>query len=142
MKLQKIKTIENRVWQLCKQIIRQQYPNTCFACGKEGLEGKQLHTSHLFRKKFIPIQMKYDLRLLRNCCNVCNLRLYGNLEWYFTNLLRVEDKQYVLDIADDILRYKKQPMNTKDTRAFLLSLEQEYATLISVLPEDDIARLT
>ena len=126
MKLQKIKTIESRIWKLCKEITRMQYVNTCFACGKENLEGKQLHTSHLFRKKFIPIQMKYDLRLLRNCCNVCNLRLYGNLEWYFTNLLRVHEKQYVLDIADDILYYKTIKMTTPETRSFLLNLEAKY----------------
>lgn len=125
-RLVKIKTLESRVWELCKIITRKKYPNSCFACGKENLEGKRLHTSHLFRKKFIPIQMKYDLRLLRNCCDVCNLRLHGNLEWYFTNLLRVEDKQYILDIADDILYYKNIKMTTNETRQFLLNLENIY----------------
>lgn len=130
MKLVKIKTLEARIWKLCKEITRANYSHNCIACGKENLEGIQLHTAHLFRKRFLPMQMKYDLRLLRNCCNVCNLRLYGNLEWYFTNMLKAHNAKYILDISEDILRYKNEPMNTVQTREFLLDLEQKYITLL------------
>jgi hypothetical protein len=70
------------------------------------------------------------------------MRKHGALEYYTVYLLQHHPKNYILDIYKDILRYKEQPMNTKQTREFLLALEQKYVKLLSVLPEDDIARLT
>lgn len=131
LKKQKIKTIEGRVWNLCRAIIRIQYPNICVSCGEENLEGTNWHTGHYFRKKFIPMQMKYDLRLLRPQCRSCNMRKHGNLEYYTVHLLQNHPKNYILDIYKDILRYKSQPMNTPQTREFLLDLEQQYVTLLS-----------
>jgi hypothetical protein len=135
MKLPKIKTIEGRIWKLCRAITRAKYPNVCVSCGEKDLEGTNWHTGHYFRKKFIPIQMKYDLRLLRPQCRSCNMRKHGALEYYTVYLLKNHPKNYILDIHKDILSYKNKPMNTKETRSFLLDLEQQYVTILGTLPE-------
>lgn len=129
MKLVKIKTLESRVWKLCKEITRAKYSHICVCCNTP-IEGKQLHTGHYFRKKFIPMQMRYDLRLLRPQCSTCNRRKHGALEYYTVYLLQNHPKNYILDIYKDILHYKSQPMNIPQTREFLLALEQEYATIL------------
>ena len=127
---QKIKTIENRVWLLAKQITRARYPHTCISCGKP-VEGKQLHCGHYWRKKFIPLQIKYRLDILRNQCSYCNLRLGGNLEWYTIGLIKEGyTTEKFLDIAKDIEFARNNPLSVPEQREFLLSLEQEYATLL------------
>ena len=130
LRVQKIKTIEGRIWKLCKQIIRKQYPNVCVSCGEKDLEGTNWHTGHYFRKKFIPIQMKYDLRLLRPQCRQCNMRRHGALEYYTVYLLNNHPAEYILDIYNDIEYWKYNQSGTKQTREFLLSLEEKYATLL------------
>lgn len=127
-KLPTIKSLEAKLWLECKRIIRANYPHVCISCNK-GVEGKQLHTGHYFRKKFIPLQMKYDLRLLRNQCSFCNRRLHGNLEWYTINLLKQEGEQYLLDIADDIIFYKQEKLDVKQQRVFLQDRIQKYKLL-------------
>jgi hypothetical protein len=124
----KIKTLEGRVWKLCKEIIRAKYPHVCISCGKN-VEGSSLHTGHYFRKRYLPLPMKYDLRLLRPQCSYCNLRLHGNLEWYTVGLLKSHTAEYIMQIAKEVEYWKDYPMGTKEAREFLLGLEQEYDTL-------------
>lgn len=128
VKLPTVKSLEARVWKECVRIIRNKYVHQCICCGKP-VEGKQLHTGHYFRKKFIPIQMKYDLRLLRPCCSYCNLRLHGNLEWYSVNLIRQEGADYLLNIAEDIEFYKGEELDTAQKREFLTRLLDKYKSL-------------
>lgn len=125
LKLPTIKSLEAKLWLECKRIIREKYPHICIACNKP-IEGKDLHCGHYFRKKFIPIQMKYDLRLLRPECARCNLRLAGNLEWYTVGIMKTEPWDYILDIAEDIEFYKEQPLNTAQQRWFLLDKIEKY----------------
>lgn len=130
MKLVKIKTLEGRLWKLCKEIIRAKYSHKCISCQTE-VEGRSLHTGHMFRKRFLPIQMKYDLRILFPQCSYCNLRLHGNLEWYFPNVITMYGFDYVCGITKDIRYWEKHPMNTAQTRQFLLDLEQQYVNILS-----------
>lgn len=127
-KLPTIKSLENKIWVECRRIIRNKYEHICISCGKQ-VEGKNMHTGHFFRKKFIPIQMKYDLRLLRPQCSYCNRRLHGNLEWYSTNLIKQNSGAYILDIAEDILFYKEQKLDVKQVREFLIRLLDKYKSL-------------
>ena len=92
------------------------------------MEGSALHTGHYFRKRYLPLQMKYDLRLLRPQCSYCNLRLHGNLEWYTIGLLREHPASYLLGIAEDIKKTKI--LSTPEKRVFLLDLEQQYVTIL------------
>ena len=127
-KLPTIKSLEAKVWKECVRIIRKRYDHVCIACSKPA-QGKNLHTGHYFRKKFIPLQMKYDIRLLRPECSYCNLRLYGNLEWYTINLIKQEGADYLLDIAEDIEFYKEEKLDVKQQREFLTRLLEKYKLL-------------
>lgn len=126
VKLPTIKSVHNKVWKECKRIIRSKYIHTCISCGEENLEGKNLQTGHLFREKFLPFQMKLDLRLLRPQCITCNLYKKGNESWYATNLIRQEGADYLLNIAEDIEFYKGEELDTAQKREFLIRLLDKY----------------
>ena len=133
MKLVKIKTLEARVWKLCKEITRSKYPHICISCGKAA-EGKQLHCGHYYRKKFVPMQIKYRLDILRNQCSYCNRRPAGNLEWYTVGLIREGyTTNKFLEIAEAVEHARLNPMNLPEKRSFLLDLEQHYVTLLASL---------
>lgn len=129
MKKQKIKTIEGRIWKLCRAIIRYKYGiDKCFICGNEVTELKKLHTAHLFKKETLPLQLKYSLRILRPCCYTCNRSRHGNEGWFVVRLIEEEGLEYLNHIIYDI-RNLEDITSTPLKREFLLDLEQEYATL-------------
>lgn len=132
MKLPKIKTLEAKVWLLCKEITRLRYPHKCVVCEKD-IEGKRLHTGHLFRKKFIPLQMKYDLRILRPQCPFDNMRMHGNEAWYSWYIVKNHGADYFLQIGEDIKKYQKIELSLPEKRQFLLSLVSEYQQVIQEL---------
>lgn len=75
---QSISKIQRVLWELCKQITRKRYGNTCYTCGRSGLEGSGWHTGHLFPKASVSAFLKYDLRILRPQCYFCNINLGGH----------------------------------------------------------------
>lgn len=130
MKLQKIKTIENRVWVLCKEITRLKYGiDKCYICGINIIKLKSLHTGHLFKKGSLPLQLKYDLRILRPCCATCNLFKDGNESWYVVKLIEEEGVDYLLDIVNDI-RNTVDIKSLPDKREYLLTLEENYNIIL------------
>lgn len=128
MKLPTVKSLEAKVWLECKRITRSRYDPICISCGKPA-SGKSLHTGHLFRKRYLPFQMKYDLRILRNQCVYCNLRMKGNEAHYAAEIVRVEGGQYLIDIVDDIKMFKDEELDVKQKRAFLEALLIRYKQL-------------
>lgn len=138
MKLPKIKTLERKLWELCKQITRLKYTNTCFTCDKPDLHGKELHTGHFLKKRILPYEMKYDLRILRNQCSRCNLKGNGNEGLYAINLVKTEGVEYLLDIDKDYRFYKEQEeMNVPDKREFLLYTIERYKKIYERLLDID-----
>jgi len=135
MKLRKVKSLEAKVWLLCKAITRASHLHKCISCKKE-VEGKQLHTGHYARKKFVPLQIKYRLDILRPQCSYCNLRMGGNLEWYTIGLMREGiQPDWFINLGDDIEKYKQIKLSVPEQREFLLTLEKEYTMILSTLPE-------
>jgi len=135
MKLRKVKSIEAKVWMLCRAIIRARYSHKCISCNKE-IEGKQLHTGHYARKKFVPLQIKYRLDILRPQCFYCNLKMHGNIEWYTINLMKEGvQPEWFINLGDDIEKYKQIKLSVPEQREFLLTLEKEYTMILSTLPE-------
>lgn len=130
MKLPKVKTIEGRVWKLCRKIIRSQYGiDKCYICGNKVAELKKLHTAHLFKKETLPLQLKYSLRILRPCCYTCNRSRHGNEGWFVIRLIEEEGLDYINSIVYDIRNLediKSAPLK----REFLLDLEDKYSKLL------------
>lgn len=73
--LQKLKA---KLWELCKQITRKRYGNTCYTCGKSGLEGGNWQTGHFISSSICSTELRYDLANLRPQCYNCNINKSGN----------------------------------------------------------------
>jgi hypothetical protein len=131
-KLPTIKSLESKVWELCKQITRLRYEHRCVSCG-EYIEGKYLHTGHYFRKKYIPLRFKYDLRILRPQCPYCNTKNHGTLEWYTWYLLK--EGVDIVQIGNEILMEKQTTRSTPEERDFLLELIQKYQIILDKLKQ-------
>jgi len=85
---QKISTLQNKLWELCKQIIRKKWGNSCYTCGATGLIGNNWHTGHMFSKASLGAYLKYDLRVLRPQCYNCNINRGGMGADFYERMLR------------------------------------------------------
>lgn len=95
--------IQDKIWQHCKRIIRGRYGNTCYTCGKPGLEGSNWHTGHMYPKAALGAYLKYDLRVLRPQCYNCNINLGGNGAEFYKRMVEIEGQEYVDKIDRDKL---------------------------------------
>lgn len=96
-----ISKLQRQIWELCKQIIRKKYGNTCYTCGRANLSGSSWHTGHLLAKASLGAFLKYDLRVLRPQCYYCNINLGGNGAIFIENMRRIEGDEYVDKILAD-----------------------------------------
>lgn len=96
-----ISRLQRQIWELCKQITRNKYGNTCYTCGRNGLEGSNWHTGHLFAKASLGAYLKYDLRVLRPQCYNCNINYGGNGAVFIDRLRVQEGTEYVEGIIRD-----------------------------------------
>lgn len=97
----KTKKYQDRLWELCKQIIRAKYPHNCYTCGATGLLGSNLHTGHLWAKASLSTHLKYDLRVLRPQCFSCNVHKGGMGADYIDNMRRIEGDKYVDQLQEE-----------------------------------------
>lgn len=96
-----ISTIQRLIWDECKRIIRRDYGNTCYSCGRSGLSGSNWHTGHMIPKAVLGAFLKYDLRVLRPQCYYCNINLGGNGAMFIENMRKIEGDDYVNQIIVD-----------------------------------------
>lgn len=82
-----ISKIQRQIWEHCKRIIRSRYPNCCYTCHREGLEGSNWHTGHMWAKASLGAFLKYDLRLLRPQCYFCNVNCGGRGAGFYARML-------------------------------------------------------
>lgn len=120
---QPISKIQRQLWELCKNIIRNKYGNTCYTCGKTNLEGSNWHTGHLIPKAACGATLKYDLRVLRPQCYHCNINLGGNGGEFYRRMEIREGKNYL----DTIYRDKEKTVKAYD---HYVSLIIEYQKLL------------
>lgn len=92
---QKISVIQRKLWELCKNIIRKQYGSTCYTCDQAGLVGSNWQTGHLWPKASLGAYMKYDLRVLRPQCFICNIHRGGAGAEYYARMLRENGQEYM-----------------------------------------------
>lgn len=124
------KKLKKKLWELCKQIIRLKYGNTCYTCKKEGLEGSNWQTGHFIPSSTCGVLLRYDLRNLRPQCYHCNINLGGNGTAFYRNMLVECGQAYV-----DTLFADKQKI-VKGDKAFyqlLIDLYTEEALIYAIL---------
>jgi hypothetical protein len=122
MKKKTITQLQKVLWEHCKRIIRAKYGNTCFTCGKTGLESSSWHTGHFLAKGCCGAFLKYDLRNLRPQCYFCNINLGGNGAAFYRNLVLTEGQEYV----DQLFKDKQKIIKAYDHYVTLIS---EYETI-------------
>lgn len=111
-----ISKIQRQIWEECKRIIRRDYGNICYTCGKGNLEGSNWHTGHLFAKASIGAYLKYDLRVLRPQCYFCNINCGGRGAEFIEKMRDIEGDEYV----DQIIRDKQVTVKAYDHYLVLL----------------------
>lgn len=95
------KKLEERLWILCRGIIRNIYPNECYTCPQINLQGSNWHTGHMWAKKWLKMHMKYDLRVLRPQCYRCNMELGGMGAVFFERMQKELSPKAMDDLMED-----------------------------------------
>jgi hypothetical protein len=121
----KISVIQRTLWELCKQIIRKRHGNSCYTCNAQNLSGSNWQTGHMWAKGSLGAYMKYDLRILRPQCYLCNLRHGGRGADFYKRMLEEIGE-------DDMCKLEKD-------RQILVRAYDHYAKL--VLEYKDIFKL-
>lgn len=98
---------QEKLWELCKQITRLRYGNTCYTCGKTGLFGSSWQTGHFIPNAVGGAFLRYNLRNLRPQCYHCNINLGGNGSIFYHKLVEMEGKRYVNQLFKDKLKSVK-----------------------------------
>ncbi len=96
-----ISKVQKELWELCKQIIRLQYGNTCYTSGKTGLQGSNWHTGHMWPKASLGAYLKYDLRILRPQSYDENINRGGNGAVFYAKMLKIHGKAYMNRLEKD-----------------------------------------
>jgi hypothetical protein len=121
--------LKAQLWELCKQIIRKKYGNTCYTCKKEGLEGSNWHTGHFIARSVCGNYLYFDLRNLRPQCYRCNISLVGNGAVFYSLLRSELGQEYV----DGIFADKNRPERLN--KSFLEEKIEEYTKILQELEQ-------
>jgi hypothetical protein len=113
------KSLHDKVWKLCREIIILLYGNTCYSSGKGGLEGSGLHCGHMLAKASLPLKYKYDLCLLRPQSYHANINLGGDYPNYLSHWL--DENKVTYEQYEEFRKNIKQTesMGGKDAQIFL-----------------------
>ncbi len=122
-----LRSLRHRLWELCKEVTRKRYGNTCYTCGKGPLSGSGWQTGHFIARSIGGLLLKYDLRNLRPQCYRCNIDLSGNGAVFYRKLVEIEGQAYV----DELFALKG--VLTKETKDFYYDKIAEYKSLLEVL---------
>ncbi len=124
-----IRKLQDKLWELCKQIIRLRYPHFCYTCDKP-IEGSNCQTGHFIPKASSPAELKYSLDNLRLQCYHCNINLGGNGTEFYRRLEHNEGKEYV-----DKLFKAKYILVKADTMWYENKI-QEYTAILDRLQKE------
>jgi len=121
--------LREKLWELCKQIIRKRYINkdgtwNCFTCGKRIDEPAKAQTGHFIPSAAGGAFLRYELRNLRIQDYYCNINLGGNGTEFYKRLVEAEGQEYV----DQLFRDKQKII--KADIIWLQSKLTEYEKLI------------
>lgn len=127
MKKQKPTQLKKKLWELCKQIIRKQYGNICFTCGKKGLEGSSWQTGHFIPSSVGGGSLRYNLDNLRPQCYNCNINAGGNGAIYYRTMVETKGQDFV----DKLFKLKNETI--KIDVIWLSNKVEEYTKILENL---------
>lgn len=126
-KTSNVSLLKKKLWELCKQIIRTKYGNTCYTCGKTGLAGASWHTGHFLASSVCGAYLRYDLRNLRPQCYYCNINCGGSGAMFYKNLVDREGQKFVDEIFID------KQKSIKADELFYAQKISEYEKILATL---------
>ena len=121
-----MKAIEKELWHLCRIITFKRYGTDCFTCPQKNLQGANLQCGHAYPKGALGASMKYDLRILRPQCFICNIH-HGGMGAVFWNTLAVTTKNSRA-LFDECRSSKGRPVKARDHYTHLIDT---YTKLLS-----------
>jgi len=85
---QKISVIQRKLWKLCREIAIKRYEPNCYTCETKNLQGFNKQLGHMWAKASLGAYMKYDLRILRWQCMICNQFHGGRCADFYARMLK------------------------------------------------------
>lgn len=136
-KLPSQRILKDRLWNECKRITRERFPNTCYTCGKQGLSGQDWQTGHGKAKGALPLRFKYDIRNLRPQCYNCNHGGNGMTDIFIARMETEEEGvAFLLDacyfdeqLATWRIRQDIPSLGGKEATIFIQNLLKQYKTM-------------
>lgn len=80
--------LKRKLWKLFSDYIKDRDGNTCFSCGRGGIEGSGWHAGHMFPSGDHAI-VRYHPKNVHSQCFHCNINLGGNGAAYTERFLDV-----------------------------------------------------
>jgi hypothetical protein len=118
------KQLKTKLWDLCRKVADQQYPNAvCYTCGSN-IIGANKQLGHFIPSSTCGALLRYDIRNLRWQCMRCNIHAGGNGAVYYRRMVEREGQAYV----DKLFQDKQKTV--KADILFFLNLIKEYEDLL------------
>lgn len=95
------KKLKEKLWELCKNLVRKRDGNVCIICNKTNLDGSGWHTGHFIPSSTCGAFLRYDLRNLHSSCYNCNINLGGNGAMFYKVLVEKYGQNFVDKIFQD-----------------------------------------
>lgn len=95
---------KEKLWELCKHVVRKRDGDICVSCGAVGLTGGNQQTGHLIPSSTCGALLRYDLRNLGVQCYACNINKGGNGALF----LRAVEKKYGREMVERLFEEKKE----------------------------------
>jgi hypothetical protein len=86
---------KEKLWELCKQVVRKRDGDKCISCEKFGLVGSNQHTGHFIPSSTCGAYLRYYLKNLFVQCYNCNINLGGNGAYFTRELVKRYGQEYV-----------------------------------------------
>lgn len=96
MKKSELKKAKDKLWQLCRKIIKKTHPHVCYTCGKTLIDGSNdFHIGHFIPSSVCSTELRYDLDNLRPQCSGDNIWKSGDWVSYEAHLIKDHGEEYV-----------------------------------------------
>lgn len=115
---QSISKIQRDIWQECRRIAKIRHKNDCYTCGSKNLQGSNCQLGHMWAKASLGAYLKYDLRLLRWQCMVCNQFRGGMGADFYLRMWQEQGAEYMEKLKQD------RQISVKAMDHYLILLEQ------------------
>lgn len=123
----KLSTLKNKLWDLCKQIIRKKYQHECYTCQAKGLVGSNLQTGHMWAKASLGAHLKHDLRILRPQCFACNIHRGGMGADFYVRMVKENGQEYMDSLE------KERTITIKADETWYTAKIEEYQSILNSL---------